>query len=347
MFISFFLFSFVFCETKPKLNWQTCTKSGCTTTSGFIVADDEWRSNGTGDIDYSNQIGVSTDGSALTQKFVTIYNGVKNVGSRLYLLNSDERNYELFNLVNKEFTYDVDLSELPCGLNAALYTIEMPKAGTLSGAQYGTGYCDAQFLGDNQTGCAELDIWEGNARAQVYTTHPCSKLGQFTKGEGSCSSDGCGFNTYRYGEKNFYGNGSSYTLDSSKKFTVVTQFIGSGSTLTEIRRVYVQGGRVIPNANPLVYNTANYDSITDAFCRTAGHSVDTNNNLQRMGESLARGHVLAFSLWDSNDMGWLDAGEYGPCSGGSQEGTDYLETNLPNIKVVWSNVKYGDIDTTY
>lgn len=33
----------------------------------------------------------------------------------------DEYNYKMFNLINKEFTFDVDVSELPCGLNGALY----------------------------------------------------------------------------------------------------------------------------------------------------------------------------------------------------------------------------------
>lgn len=50
-----------------------------------------------------------------------------------------------------EFTFDVDVSNLPCGLNGALYFSEMDADGGLSkyptnkaGAQYGTGYCDSQ-----------------------------------------------------------------------------------------------------------------------------------------------------------------------------------------------------------
>lgn len=58
--------------------------------------------------------------------------------------------YEMFMLKNQEFTFDVDVSNLPCGLNGALYFVEMEKDGGKSahpqnkaGAQYGTGYCDA------------------------------------------------------------------------------------------------------------------------------------------------------------------------------------------------------------
>ena len=38
----------------------------------------------------------------------------------------------MFKLKNKEFTFDVDVSELPCGLNGALYFVEMEKDGGLS-----------------------------------------------------------------------------------------------------------------------------------------------------------------------------------------------------------------------
>lgn len=63
----------------------------------------------------------------------------------------DDETYRLFNLLNKEFTFDVDVSNLPCGLNGAVYFSEMDEDGGLSrfegnqaGAKYGTGYCDSQ-----------------------------------------------------------------------------------------------------------------------------------------------------------------------------------------------------------
>ena len=58
--------------------------------------------------------------------------------------------YQMFKLKNKEFTFTVDVSNMPCGLNGALYFVEMPEDGGMSefptdkaGAAYGTGYCDA------------------------------------------------------------------------------------------------------------------------------------------------------------------------------------------------------------
>jgi cellulose 1,4-beta-cellobiosidase len=129
-----------------------------------------------------------------------------NVGSRNYLLDEDNH-YMQFALANREFTFDVDVSKLPCGLNGALYFSEMPADGGMSkypgnkvGANYGTGYCDAQcphdlkFINgegnvegwtgnpkDKNSGtgkygscCMEMDIWEANKVSQAVTAHPCS-----------------------------------------------------------------------------------------------------------------------------------------------------------------------------
>ena len=52
------------------------------------------------------------------------------------------------------------------------------------------------------------------------------------------------------GDQSFYG--ASKTVDTSKPFTVVTQFVtadGTDSgTLSQINRFYVQGGKTIPNS---------------------------------------------------------------------------------------------------
>lgn len=64
---------------------------------------------------------------------------------------ASDTNYQMFKLLNQEFTFDVDVSNLPCGLNGALYFSEMDADGGMAkfstnkaGAKYGTGYCDSQ-----------------------------------------------------------------------------------------------------------------------------------------------------------------------------------------------------------
>ena len=75
----------------------------------------------------------------------------------------------MFYLPNKEFTFDVDVSKLPCGLNGALYFVEMEESGgsyptNTAGASYGTGYCDAQCPHDMKWINGEANA-EGNLQA--------------------------------------------------------------------------------------------------------------------------------------------------------------------------------------
>lgn len=168
-------------ETHPALTVQKCAAGGsCTTTSASVVLDSNWRylhvTSGstncyTGNewdtslcpdpatcaancaldgADYVGTYGITTSGNALTLKFVTHGPFSTNIGSRVYLMAS-ETEYQLFNLKNQEFTFDVDVSNLPCGLNGALYFTQMDADGGASrfptnkaGAKYGTGYCDSQ-----------------------------------------------------------------------------------------------------------------------------------------------------------------------------------------------------------
>ncbi|KAF4570093.1 hypothetical protein EYR40_009079 [Pleurotus pulmonarius] len=242
-------------ETHPPITIQECTASGCTTQQKSVVLDSNWRwthsTSGstncyTGNAwdstlcpdpatcasncaidgaDYSSTYGITTSGNALTLRFVTTGAYSTNVGSRVYLLD-DADTYKIFNLKNKEFTFDVDMSGLPCGLNGALYFSEMAadggkaaNAGNNAGARYGTGYCDAQCphdikwingeanvldwnpsdtddnAGNGRYGacCSEMDIWEANSEATAYTPHVCRDAGLFR-----CEGLDCGDGSDRY-----------------------------------------------------------------------------------------------------------------------------------------------------
>lgn len=159
------------------MSYQECTGTGgtsCTTKQGEVTLDANWRWthvtsgytncytdnawNATAcpsgstcskncvidGADYSGTYGISTSGNALTLKFVTKGSYSTNIGSRTYLMESATK-YKMFNLVGKEFSFDVDVSKLPCGLNGALYTVEMASDGGMgkgnnkAGAKFGTG----------------------------------------------------------------------------------------------------------------------------------------------------------------------------------------------------------------
>jgi len=236
-------------ENHPSLSWSTCSSSGCEAQDGKVTIDANWRwlheANSTtncytgnkwdcgdaesctakcvvegADQEYTNTYGVKASTNSLELGFVTQGPFSKNIGSRTYLM-EDDNAYKLFQLKNKEFTYTVDDSTLPCGLNGALYFVQMDADGGKSkyghaGAQYGLGYCDAQCPHDLKfingeanvedwkpsdtdpnagTGkygscCTEIDIWEANSISTAYTMHACS-VDEQTRCEGiDCGDNG-------------------------------------------------------------------------------------------------------------------------------------------------------------
>ncbi len=66
------------------------------------------------DRQHNHATGISVNGDALDLKFVTTQQYGTNVGSRNYLMDTPTT-YKQFKLLNQEFTFDVDVSNLPCG----------------------------------------------------------------------------------------------------------------------------------------------------------------------------------------------------------------------------------------
>lgn len=86
--------------------------------------------------------GVKTNGENLELDMLKADGSTSS--PRIYLLAEDGKNYEMLKLTGKEFSFDVDVSKLPCGMNGALYLSEMEADGgrqalNPGGATYGTG----------------------------------------------------------------------------------------------------------------------------------------------------------------------------------------------------------------
>ncbi|RYP92308.1 hypothetical protein DL770_001621 [Monosporascus sp. CRB-9-2] len=272
-----------------------------------------------------------------------------------------------------------------------------------AGAAYGTGYCDSQcardlkWLGgvgnsegwapsdeDENTGigrlgscCAEMDLWEANRESFALTPHPCETSEYFIceaencggtysddRYAGQCDPDGCDLNPFRHGNTDFYGPGK--TVDTSRKFTVVTQFHGSGANLESINQYFIQDGKRIDVPGSQYVEGGSV--IDQEFCEAAKDAFGDNNRfnelggLAQMGDATGNPMVLAISIWDDAyaNMLWLD-GEYYPldrdpsepgvargiCAvDGSSEPANVREA-FKNAKVTYSNFKFGPIGSTY
>ncbi|KAJ3338283.1 hypothetical protein HDU83_008233 [Entophlyctis luteolus] len=341
---------------------------------------------------YQSTYGVTTSGNSLTIGYVE----GSNVGARLYLMDSTTT-YQLFKLKNREFTFTVDVSKLGCALNGALYFTNMDATGNLggtnkAGAQYGTGYCDSQcphdikfangmanVEGTNGNCCPEFDVWESNKYATAFTSHMCSSTGlqvcntAATCGDGSqrangyCDKDGCDINTYRNGVTNFFGPG--LTVDSTSPVTVVTQFITADGTdtgtLSEVRRYYVQNGKVISTPASTAAGLTGYNSLTDSYCNAERTAFSDTNPLKGaitgMDAALSQGMVLSLSLWDDDTAGmnWLDSAYpqgstaegavRGPCPwfNWTTQLSSLRSTQGSSSSVTYSNIKFGTLCSTF
>jgi cellulose 1,4-beta-cellobiosidase len=419
-------------ETHPKMSWSKCTSGGsCTSTNAEVTIDANWRwlhtTSGTTNCydgnkwtsscssatdcaskcalegaEYSKTYGASTSGNALTLKFVTKHEYGTNIGSRFYLMNGASK-YQMFTLMNNEFTFDVDLSTVECGLNAALYFVAMDEDGGMAkfsankaGAKYGTGYCDAQcardlkFVGgkaniegwkassnDANAGvgpyggcCAEIDVWESNSHSFALTPHPCTDNtyhvcetstcgGTYSDDRfaGKCDANGCDYNPYRMGTKDFYGKGK--TVDTSKKFTVVTQF-----QTDKITQFFVQDGKKISIPPPADSSISSSSAITPEFCTNQFKAFGDRDRFSEVGgfpqlnKALSVPMVLVMSIWDDHyaNMLWLDSsyppekagtpgGDRGDCPQDSGAPSE-VESKHASSQVVYSNIRFGPVGST-
>ncbi|KAI8280856.1 Endoglucanase type C [Colletotrichum sp. SAR11_57] len=389
-------------DNHPKLETFRCTvKDGCVKKTNFIVADSSQHQINTkegvscltgnnppnvtacpnaedcaknciiqGITDYADK-GVTTSGTDLRMQILKDGN---KVSPRVYLLEENRQRYEMLHLTGNEFTFDVDMVKLPCGMNSALYLSEMlPDGGkntsvlNKAGPAYGTGYCDAQCFKTsfiNGVGnidgkgscCNELDIWEANSRATHIAPHTCNKPGlyQCTGDEcektGVCDKSGCSWNPYKVGgnDTTFYGRGANFKVDTTRKFTVVTQFPAQDGKLKSLHRLYIQDGKVVTSNVVQIEGPPKINFMNDDYCKATGaDQFMTLGGMTGMGESMTRGMVLAMSIWwdDATAMEWLDTNAAGPCN--ATEGfPDSIVKVEPNPEVTFSNIRFGEINST-
>jgi len=237
------------------------------------------------------------------------------------------------------------------------------------------------------TCCTEFDIWEANSISQAYTAHACDTKGQkrcesavecgddetTTEGhvghrfDGVCDKNGCDFQPYRLEKKDFYGPGSSFTLDTTKPMRVVTQFITDDKTdtgkLVEIRRTWRQGDKVIENPPLRVGGNGVHDSLSVDYCSAELDLFKDHTNFldkggfDQTGFSFEKGMVLVLSMWDDHEanMLWLDS-TYPEDSTdpGAARGTCPTTSGVPkdvenqhgDSSVKFMNIRYGEIGST-
>merc|ERR1711907_655052 len=327
--------------------------------------------------------------------------GSINVGTRLFITEGEE--YKQFELLGKEVSITVDMSETECGLNGAIYLVEMDPKGDKgvgdnnAGALYGTGYCDAQCprdlkwikgkanikpkwvpnqkdpmknIGEGGRGicCAELDLWEANKMSMQLALHPMNnddsqtvcyeeaecgsqKAGQ--RDVGPTDRNGCYLNPYFFGHKKFYGPGSSYTINTMKPFTIVTEFQSdsTGKHLHGMYQYFYQDGKKIEFPD-FGYGSGN--SMTQTFCdkmfkdKNDAPYFTNNGGMKKFSEAVERGMTFVVSFWDdmATNMNWLDSGERGVCDPSDGDPKNLREKH-PDASFAVRHMRWGPIGSTH
>ena len=230
-------------------------------------------------------------------------------GGRVYLGNSPDLSLNSFYempLLGKHLSFDVDMSEVGCNCNGALYFVSMPAYNSGQQPQPGKDgdyYCDANQVGG--TYCPEMDTFEANKYAMASTAHTCDYHAPHYYS--NCDRGGCGTNVL---DADYSGYGPGKTIDTNRPFTLAIAFIeGNDGKLADVNNYFYQDGKHV-----------DFDA-----CNA--------NYLQWMGYSLP-GIVMTMSLWGTGEggMSWLD-GKSG-CHGGC---------NLGGSKVTFSNIQLKDL----
>ncbi|KAF4810835.1 Exoglucanase 1 [Colletotrichum tropicale] len=370
-------------EIHPKLSWKQCTSSTCDTVQGEITIDaeyrwihvvDDWHScfeRQEWQTDYCNSTqsctercavdgayypgyGIATNGDSLSQQYETPIDFSKSRNSRVFLMEEGGDKYQTFSLLGNELAFDVDLGTVPCGLNGALTFLAMEADGGLeryegneAGARYGTGYCDAsctrslRFVG----GEANFDGWHPSAWDPL-------------RGEGNRGACCPEFDVW-LGVTDFYGIEGD--VDTSKKFTVVTQFAAD-----KITKFFIQDGKRIDAPSPALPKFPDVNGLSRDYCRikTVEFSepdiFEALGGVARQNDILRRPMVMALSIQDDYYAWnlWLDStypvdignnpgGTRGPCPWQENDPND-LDTQWTwsKAKIAWSNIRFGPIGST-
>ncbi|KAJ5102423.1 CAZyme family GH7 [Penicillium alfredii] len=145
-----------------------------------------------------------------------------------------ESTYQIFDLLSPEFTFGVDVSDLPCGRNGALYLSLWTQMACPRDLKFINGQANVEgwesSSNDVNSGVAPLAMPPPAILMAAILTHIV------------------------WVTKSFYG--PNKIVDTTSPFTAVTHFITddgtSSGSLKEIKRFYVQNGKVIPHSKSTI-----------------------------------------------------------------------------------------------
>ncbi|KAJ3992226.1 concanavalin A-like lectin/glucanase domain-containing protein [Lentinula boryana] len=272
--------------------------------------------------------------------------------------------YQTFKLVNQEFTMDVDVSQLPCGLNGAVYFSQMDADGGMArfpGRQEPSLELDTVTLnapttssslmekyapllsphtGTGATGtcCAEMDIWEANSLSAAVTPHPCTVTEQT-----SCTGSTCSSPNSTAGE--ILLSMVREWLSTPPNPSLSSPSLSPRTTSPLVRflpfAVSTSNGVVIQNSETNIPGITATNEITTQFCEEQKTAFGDIETFDQMGGLAGMGTAFTYPT-DGTSPGDFR----GTCS--TSFGVPAtVEAQSPNAQVIYSNIKVGPIGSTF
>lgn len=209
--------------------------------------------------------------------------------------NGTDKNWAFVPLFNTTLEWTVDLSTIPCGLNATFYSAK---------EQVGNTYADACATNPSET---EFDFMEANRESWHTTLHckenDCGQAPPIGYG-GTISDPRYMFQDAKGSVKNTYGAGTQYTINTLMPFQAkLIQTVNDQKQLIAVKLTLTQNGQSI-------------------FAKIDSSNEEYPGKLQAFGEeldntTLTYGNTFYWSLW-TGGLDWLEAP---PCPQGASAPT--------------------------
>ncbi|CAL1137860.1 unnamed protein product [Cladocopium goreaui] len=200
--------------------------------------------------------------------------------------NFQQAEYMKVNWMGKRLSYTVDLSQVNCGCNAALYLVSMGYSEKVGGCS--DYYCDAMSVCDVQ--CAEIDLMEANNRAWHTTLHDGIKPWD--------PKVGCGGAGYTVAGKQWLG-----PRDWSPE-----QY-GPGAKCIDTYQPFEASLDFLVDEDHWKMKSINV-FLTQGRCRLHASTEQFADIFPTLTKRLNEGMTLVISYWQDPGMTWLDGAGY-------------------------------------
>lgn len=249
-----------------------------------------------------------------------------------------EVRYHKFPVLDKEISFTVDLSQVNCGCNAAIYFVAMPAHGS-GDPQNPAAYCDIQGYDQDIPACVELDLLEGNSKAIQTTLH--TFRGHGVDGH-SCNQDGCAANWGKTEDTaHLYGPSARDGIDSSRAFEVHASFRETvdwqpqhtvGALMDVSLSQTDDGGHS--------RNFKFFDGMAIGGSHAPGMQrkpISQADKKRTRDALISPGVALVVSLWTAEDLSWLDGG----CEGWIAQGRGMCDLETTSFTI--SDLRISDV----